>query len=178
MRMEPSKRRSVLDRTALGYRVTIPGRGRIVVAIFLLAWLGGWSMGGWSAAQQALQSWQKGQTEWFLLFWLLGWIVGELGVLTVLAYMAAGTEVITLRPGELSIRLAVAGLGWSREYDTAQVRNLRIAPPISGRQQWAGQVAFDYGASTIRFARDVDEAEAAFIIAEMSATALLPYAAA
>jgi hypothetical protein len=162
----------------MGYQVSIPGRPQIFVGIFLLAWLGGWTVGGSSALQNVLQSWQRGHVEWFLVFWLIGWLLGELSVIAVLGYMAAGKEIITLEPGHLTVRLAVLGAGRSWQYENSQIKRLRIAAPLSGRQQWSGTIAFDYGASTIRFARDIEEAEAGTIIAELIATGLLSSATA
>jgi len=178
MRVEPGKRRSVAQRAGMGYQVSIPGRPRVFVAIFLLAWLGGWTVGGWSALQSVLQNWRSGDVEWFPVFWLIGWLLGELSVLAALGYMAAGQEIITLEPGHLTVRLAILGIGRSRKYESTQIKRLRIAPPMSSRHQSSGTVAFDYGASTIRFARDVEEAEAGTIIAELMSTGLLPSATA
>ncbi len=176
MRVEPSKRRSAGERTGIGYQVSIPGRPRIIVGIFLLAWLGGWSVGGWSAAQTVLQKSRNGDVEWFLVFWLVMWLIGGLSALAVLAYMVAGKEVVTVQPGHLFVRLEVLGVGRSWDYDSTQIKHLRIAPPLPGRQQWSGSIAFDYGASTVRFARDIEEAEAATIITELTATGFLPSA--
>lgn len=41
-------------------------------AIFLLAWLGGWTMGEYSVIKQLL----NGTANPFLIFWLIGWTVG------------------------------------------------------------------------------------------------------
>jgi len=53
-------------------------------------------------------------------------------------------------------------LGRERRYALSDVKDLRCSPlaqlPRSRRS--VGLIAFDYGAKTIRFAADVDEAEA------------------
>jgi hypothetical protein len=45
------------------------------------------------------------------------------------------------------------------------MRDLRYQPELgTGRGRKASQIAFDYGAKTVRFARDIEEAEAAELI--------------
>jgi hypothetical protein len=76
-----------------------------------------------------------------------------------------------------SIRLARVVPGWNRrkEYLAEHIQDLRVSPQwmpaqYGHRGSWPGatlgQIAFDYGARTIRFA-DADEAEAKLILAEI-----------
>jgi len=49
-----------------------------------------------------------------------------------------GAEVITVSPGSLTIRLAAFGLGQTWEYDSSQIRALRVVPNYVGPQRWSG----------------------------------------
>lgn len=173
MRVTPPARRSTTQRTAAGFEIRIPGRFNPAIGVFLIAWLGGWTAGGWNALQTVLGQWHRGAIEYFLVFWLIGWLMGEVIAIGVIAYMAAGAEIIRLAPGSLSLRREAFGIGRTREYDTLQIRNLRLAPSLPSRRIMRGTIAFDYGASTIRFASDVEEAEAATIVEELKGYGLL-----
>lgn len=63
-----------------GYeKITVPqGNGgpmRYLVGLFLLAWLGGWTI-GLIAAFTALVSGKESDQDGFLLFWIVGWAIG------------------------------------------------------------------------------------------------------
>ena len=95
------------------------------------------------------------------MFWLCGWTFGELSVLGILSWMIAGHQVLTLSRDTLVIRLAVGPLGRTREYQLDAVRRLRVAATHGGKGQVTTTArAFDYGAKTIRFGVNIDDAEA------------------
>jgi hypothetical protein len=111
----------------------------------------------------------------FAVVWLSIWTVGGLTALYTLLWNLAGREVIDVSP--LSIRLSQQVPGWGRtkEYLAAHIKDLRVSPQVMPewwlrRSAWPGmalgQLAFDYGARTIRFC-DADEAEAKMILAEI-----------
>lgn len=78
----------------------------------------------------------------------------------------AGRERVTADAGRISVRHELLGLGWTRDYDAADVKRLRVSlepiAPNSYRRR-GRSIAFDYGAKTVRFA-PVDEAEARSIV--------------
>jgi hypothetical protein len=75
--------------------------------------------------------------------------------------------------GEFVHRRAIGVLGWSRSYDLAHVKDLRVTPVVygsgyrGGRNPFnltGGPITFDYGAKTIRLGAGVEEAEAKTLV--------------
>jgi hypothetical protein len=72
----------------------------------------------------------------------------------------------------------VLGFGNVREFDLAEVRDLRIDRPYPGitTLTWnspaqmfgTGTIAFDYGAKTFRFGLGLDESEARQLVARLN----------
>jgi hypothetical protein len=173
MRITPPTRLSEARDTADGFQVVIPARRYVFLLIFLLVWLSGWAMGEVSVVSQLMK---LGKVDWSMVFWLTGWTCGGMFASAAWLWLAFGREVVTLRSGELSVRREALGLGRSKEYDLAYVKNLRVSrvPSASssptGRLQFplkGGLVAFDYGAKTIRFGGSLDEAEAAQVVSDL-----------
>lgn len=175
MQVAPGARQSRVEQLGVATRVSIPSRLNAFVMLFLFAWLGGWTVGGLAAFRAVSSAFREGRTEWFIMFWLMAWTLGEVVVAWILLYMLGGAEVITVSPGSLTIRLAAFGLGRTWEYDSSQIRALRVVPNYVGPQRWSGSVAFDYGARTIKFARDIDEAEASMVVSDLVGSGFLPH---
>jgi hypothetical protein len=120
---------------------------------------------------------EGGEPTFFLIFWLLGWTAGGVFALYALLWLAVGKEIVSLRPGSLTIKLAVLGVGLTREYDLAHIKNLRVSPEPANPFGWSmsfwgiggGLIAFDYGAKTVRFAASIEEAEASQIVSDLEA---------
>ncbi len=99
-----------------------------------------------------------------------------IGVLAVysLIWQIVGKEVIEINAQMLVITRQILGWKRLREYSTEAVKDLRLNTqhlnayvPIRSFQKILGQdgmVAFDYGAKTVRFGLEIDEAEAKQII--------------
>src|SRR5229473_1328598 len=73
--------------------------------------------------------------NWFVVlfigFWMCGWLLGEWSVGGAFAgylwlWNVAGKELIALRTDTLAIKSDVLGFGRVREFDLAEVRDLRI----------------------------------------------------
>jgi hypothetical protein len=148
------------------------------VILIAAAWLAGWYFGETAALRQLLND-RIGAPRLFLAAWLTIWTIGGGWAAFLFLWTAVGKEVVWLRPGTLTIRREVLGIGLRREYDLGSVRNLRVAPvPVdpfrweSNMRVWGmggGCVAFDYGAKTYRFGLSVDESEAARIVEDLKA---------
>lgn len=150
--------------------IVIPSKRNWFAVAFLSVWLCGW-LGGELSAISALGT--DGATQngkLFLLFWLCGWTLGGAGAWTFLAWNIAGRELVTLTGEHLSVRYAVRGIGFTRDYDLDHVSRLRVegthvdwsAPAFRKRNR--GRVAFDYGASTVRFGHSIDDPDARRIV--------------
>lgn len=168
-------------------RITLPSRKRwftlIASAFFAVVWLsvtvpmvglgGATLLGELRADPAALAS--DGFFFIFGLIWLTVWSIAGLTAGYTALWGLAGREIIEVSP--LAIRLArrVPGWGRARQYLAEHLQDLRVSPQAlpdwwARRSAWPsatlGQLAFDYGARTIRFG-DCDEAEAKQILAEI-----------
>lgn len=177
MRVEPSKPRYTIRSEAGVLSIACPPRRNWLLLLFLMAWLGGWTIAGTSTFTEVTA---PGEHQAFLAFWLVGWAVGELWVLTIVLWQLTGLEKLFIVHGNLIQRVSIAGFGRNREFRGAEVRNLRattpmlsawmdqrsFVPPTFGSGY--GAIAFDYGATTYRIGAGLDEAEARQIVATLS----------
>jgi hypothetical protein len=152
--------------------VVIPARRHWPVLLLLAVWLTGWFFGETSALQRLLHPHER-DGRGFMAFWLVGWTIGGALAASAFVWMLLGREVIVMDGRVLSLRSELLGLplGRERRYALSDVKDLRCSPlaqlPRSRRS--VGLIAFDYGAKTIRFAADVDEAEAKMIVSRLTA---------
>jgi hypothetical protein len=116
----------------------------------------------------------------FLSFWLVGWTIGGALAAAAVLWQLAGREVLTIDSLSLLYRVEALGIGRSRLFRAADVKNFRsteyasspfmnqrtLFPPIIGAGY--GPVAFDYSARTFRIAPSLDEAEARVLVGEMT----------
>jgi hypothetical protein len=168
--VQPGKTRSSVVDTPEGLVLSIPARRHPFALLFLPLWLVGWAFGWRMAFGQLTSSRGEGPPDLFLLVWLIGWTAGGVFAIWALAWSLAGREVVTLRPHELILARRILGLGRARRYDLSHVADLRASPESyspsdfrSSMRFWGvggGPIAFDYGASTVRFGAGLDEAEA------------------
>jgi hypothetical protein len=176
MKVHPAGRSTVREGPA-GPEVVIPARRNPFLLLFLPVWLTGWAFGELSVARDLLSGDAAKGNRLFLGVWLTFWTVGGVCALATWVWTAFGREIVALPPGLLAVRLDVHGLGYTREFDRAQVRNLRVVRPPRGPFVWRvgwdsgpnaeGTIAFDYGGTTKRFGVGLDEAEAALVIADL-----------
>jgi hypothetical protein len=146
-----------IQERATGLRVTIPSEkngGTLVIMLVLLAIL------GYFASRFARDLNPRGDLVLFLLDLL---ILGGMLALAVLfafpiLWQLLGSEIIDITAGELRVKRALLGLGTSKKYTLAQVRNLRMEVPYSPKTY--GLLAFEYGAQTVHFAGSITPAEA------------------
>ena len=177
MLVEPSKPRYTIRSEAGVVTVACPPRRNWLLLLFLIAWLGGWTIGGISAFTAVTK---PSAHQAFMGFWLIGWAVGEICVLAVVLWQLAGLEELSIVHGNLIQRVSIAGLGRNREFSGTEIRNLRVSRPLLSA--WIdersfvpptfgsgyGAIAFDYGAKTYRIGAGLDEAEARQIVATLS----------
>ena len=113
----------------------------------------------------------------FLIGWLIVWTaVGILAGyiwLSLLLLMLVGREVIVASPTSLDV--VVRPIGRLRRYRLTEISNLQVMEDTASivRVSWwlyrwmmptAGIIAFDYGASTVRFGLTINPAEARQIV--------------
>lgn len=179
MHVEPQAPRFTLETTVDGQRVVVPARRNWSVLLFLCAWLVGWVFGEVSAARQLLSP-SENTPQVFLLAWLAGWTLGGAFALGAVPWQLAGREILSVNPSTLLHRVEAFGLGWSRQYKTTEVKNLRATEyasnPFTNQAAWFppltgsgfGPVAFDYGARTLRLGAALEEAEAKLLVEKLA----------
>lgn len=168
--MAPGKPRATFRDDTGGFEIVIPARRNVFLTGFLSIWMVGWTF-GWVSAFSELSSGRDGApVDAFLAIWITVWTFGGAAAGVVLAWSIAGRERIRLGRGTLTISRKAFNVGPSREYDLSHVSRLRVASDAynpfdfgSSLRFWGlggGPLAFDYGASTVRFGASVDEGEA------------------
>ena len=127
----------------------ISGKGFGGASLFMIAWLGGWTIGGGYAM--------------YILFWqLLGSEiihVSNSGITTSRSILGFGL--------------------FPKEYSSEHIKALRVSASVSTNDMFgwsrasrfygmgSGIIAFDYGARTVNFGTGIDEAEAKQILSEI-----------
>ena len=161
--VEPLKGRAkIID---LGDRVMIeiPTRPKgcaqwgiwLFVFLFLTGWLVGWAAGE-IFVLRGLSLLLRSEGPLRLVIWLIGWTAGGIFFICVwaaLLLMLVGREIIMVSP--MSLDIVIRPIGRLRRYRLSEISNLQVLE--EGR---AGVIAFDYGASTVRFGLTIDPAEA------------------
>jgi hypothetical protein len=160
--------------TPAGRVVEIPAKRDVRVLGILCVWLVGWFV-VWLAAASELFA--DRTPVGFLLIWLSIWTAGGAFALFAVIWALVGREVVTAAPGSLVLERRIGSLARTRRYETSRIRDLRVsAQPYrpfdrrSGLWFWGisgGWIAFDLGASTIRFAAGLEEAEAKQVVARL-----------
>jgi hypothetical protein len=106
-----------------------------------------------------------GHFNLFMVIWMIAWAFGEIMVTYSILYALGGREIVAANSESLTLKKEIFGLGLSKGYLVRDMRDLRFQPEVgAGRGRRASRIAFDYGAKTIGFAQDVEEAEAAELI--------------
>lgn len=157
MHVQPEPVRFQAESTTEGLRVVIPVIRNWGTLLFILAWLGGWTIGETNVGGQLFGP--DGKTpSLFLVFWLVCWTIAGLFAFGTVLWQLAGREILTANSSALVHRVEVFGVGVSRSYGAAHIKNLRAFG--SGH----GHIAFDYGAKTIRIGSSLEEAEARAVV--------------
>lgn len=165
-RVKPSRARSSIEETPEGFRVTIPVKRELFVIVSLGVWLAVFLFAGLMMTLQGVLN--TPQTSWPPVFFLGGWMAGVVAVGLLWSWNVVGKEVADVNSTSLTIRWALFGFSASREFDLAEIRELRARehPTPLWFRPWPapGSIAFDYGARTYRFGQALDEAEAKWIV--------------
>jgi len=173
MPITPPEPRHTVEDTGDGLRFYIPPPRHWYVLLFLILWLFVWVGIGSQFVFGAFFRTTTG-LDWFHVIWSVGWFLGTGYVIFTVAWMLVGVEVIDVSPQGIQARRQVFGLGRTRDYDGNHIRQLRASPmnysAFNRSQSFeslglaGGQIAFDYGAKTVRFGGGIDEAEARMIV--------------
>jgi len=145
----------------------------------MCAWLGGWAMGEVRVISQltgqSFNGTNSNQLPFpmmvFVLFWLIAWTIGGTAAIGIILYFIFGKEIITFTSEVVTIEKKVFSVGRTKRYAVYDIRYLRVLHQdnygfkfFNFNRLSSGTLAFDYGIKTIRFAYEVDEAEAQIIL--------------
>lgn len=169
--------RSTVTSIPGGIEVSIPSPRNYFIVAFIAIWCCGWVFGEVTVAGELLHPSEKAPIA-FLTLWFAAWTIGGCFAVLTLLWLLVGRERVTIAGDALAIRREACGLGWTRRYELASARNLRVsdgAPydlPLAMRDPYgwrSGPFAFDYGARTIKFGAGLDVAEARTVLARFLA---------
>lgn len=159
-------------------RIEVRAKRQILILLFLLFWLGAWTVGGGFAITSLLfGSGEFGGGQLFTLFWLGGWAVGWVFATSTILWMLLGREIFEMNSQVATKRLVAAFVGRKWHFNPQLIRNVRKSqlPDTSGNRRnfgfpgrSSGDVAFDYGQRTIFFGTDLEPAEADLIVETIS----------
>jgi hypothetical protein len=154
-------------------RISIPMK-RTWVALFVAVWLILWTYGGTDVGRKLLHRFDPGA-----FLWMCFWVVAECFAVYFLLRTLAGSDTINANAGEFRLRKQVFGIGVTRTYLVSEMRDLRFQPEMGGgRSRRASRIAFNYGAKTISFGEEIEEAEAAQLVSMIEARCNIAHTAA
>lgn len=172
---KPSDGRAIIEQGFNTLTITIPSKKNWFIIIFMCVWLCGWAVGEVSAIQMFTGDAMEFEVTAFMTVWLIGWTIGGAFVVLTILWQLFGREVIHVEWGVLKIEKSIFGQGLKKQYDIPTIKNLMFSPKRRrnnyGEEENSntfgineGRIKFDYGYKTIKFANDIDEAEARMII--------------
>jgi hypothetical protein len=153
--------------------VVARGRRNAGTSLFLGAWVIAWVVSEALGPSRFLPPETSPLT--IAIVWYGLWTLGGLVAVYAFLWSLVGWEHIHAQRGALSLKRSIFGWGRTRVYDAARVRDLRLysraavvnlgkTPLIGG-----GRLAFNYGASVVRFVDVISDTEAEVLVARIRA---------
>lgn len=178
VKIEPNRSRVIITDTSPGVRIILPNSRSWFVICFLGLWICGWAVAEYMVSLQLLNGDAPPEGEVFMLAWFVVWTIGGLLALYALLWQLMGKEIVMVYGGTLKVRHDIGGYGFNKEYDLAQLQDLRTIQVVfnpldlsSCLQLWGvggGTIAFDYGTRVIRFGAGLAEVEATQVAAAIT----------
>jgi hypothetical protein len=157
--VQPFPMRCEVSDLGTDLQISIPPK-RSWAVLFFAVWLTFWTYAGIQTGHQLLRHFSL-----FSSVWMIGWAFGEVWATYAILYAMGGREIILANSETLTRRNTLFGLSWPASYLVREMRDLRFQPETgSGKGRRGSRIAFDYGAKTVSFAQDIEEAEAADLI--------------
>jgi hypothetical protein len=169
---------SILEDPAM-LRITLYAKRRP----WVIAFLAGWFL-LWLGAEAALLLPRLGLSmRWGVpmpdaplagVLFVAGFTVAGILVIARLLWGLLGREILFISPQILRVRRAVGPIGWTRDFPFADVHRLHLRSgsepfglPAWGRMfvgRGGNSIVFSYRGRTYRFARELDAAEATYLL--------------
>lgn len=168
----PYNGRARIKEFAYRTEIKIPTPKHWFSLFFATAWLGGWYFGFSSAFGQVTQG--PGSSGFgFILFWLIGWTIGGGFVLFAILWGFFGREKLVIKRKYTELYLQIFDVGYFKRLETKRIKNIRVYQRTyreekeEDKQAWGlgpGRIKFDYGMKTYTFGKDLDDAEANYLL--------------
>jgi hypothetical protein len=143
----------------------------------MLIWLVGWTIAGAANITRLFQP-AGVEHKLFMLVWLIGWALGEGFVLWVIGWNLFGKEELVISPEQVVHKRTIFGRGFTREYDSSHVKNLRKSALLdmpfgigTNGNFWGtsgGSMEFDYGNKSVSFGVGIESVEADSIVRKIN----------
>ena len=164
-----------------GTDITIPTQKNWLIIIFLGFWLLMWSVGiiaiVFSGATEGANDTMPGAV---ILIMLCFWAAVMIIPIRIFLWNVIGKEIIHIEQGVITLDKKGLLFYKTKSYDLNEARNFRaqedtsimmtpfgIRPSGFFKMNSSGTIRFDYGLQTVRFANNMDEVEANFILQKL-----------
>ncbi|WP_119390469.1 hypothetical protein [Taklimakanibacter lacteus] len=180
--VEHGRGRAIIENDGTGLHITIPAEFRLGITAFGFLWLIIWAYVEFLLPYLFLKG-KPGETREmyeyvFMAIFTTLWTYGGIGIIAELLWSIAGKEIIELNSIRLKRTKQIPIFRRSREYDVNGVANLRFASPPAGSADTEhstsslslkdGTIVFDHGRGAHYLASGLDEADAKYVIEQMS----------
>lgn len=161
--------RMTIRKTADGIGVYNPTRRKIGLILFMIVWLGGWSVGEFFALTEIFGSGSPFAVDLFLLVWVTVWTFGGVIVWSVVAWQLFGVEKLFLIDGGGIVTERGFGPFTRRKvFPVEKVTEVGFAPPAPKRAADGflsrGKVRFMVDGKPAGFGIELDDKEAGQVV--------------
>lgn len=180
---------ATLHETPSGYHIAVPAKKHLPIVIIFSLWLVGWILSIISVSSLLEDFYgtingSLGFDGMFIMVWLAFWIAGGLFVMKTLIWYLIGQEIIIIDHEQISIARKNDLLFRQKIYDLREAKRFHVEEEPFEFVFWGrrndlsvfrnrGTIRFDYGLKTIKFANDMDEAEAKHILEKLRSSGYL-----
>lgn len=180
---------ATLYETSNGYHIAVPAKKHLPIVIIFSLWLVGWILSIISVSSLLEDFYDTingslGIEGMFIMVWLAFWIAGGLFVMKTLIWYLIGQEIIIIDHEQISIARKNDLLFKQKIYDLREAKRFHVEEEPFEFVFWGrrndlgvfrnrGTIRFDYGLKTIKFANDMDEAEAKHILEKLRSSGYL-----
>ncbi|MGE8380045.1 MAG: hypothetical protein ACN6PN_16885 [Sphingobacterium sp.] len=171
-----------------GYSIIVPAKKHLPIIIIFILWLVGWILSIVSFGPTLGDFYDNtGGLSFegiFIIVWLIFWIAGGLFVMKTLMWYLIGKEIITIDREQITIARQNDILFRQKIYDLQEAKRFNIEEEHFEFNFWGrrndlavfrnrGTIRFEYGFKTIKFANDMDQAEANHILETLRSSGYL-----
>jgi hypothetical protein len=154
--------RVTIRETEDGLGIHNPTHRQMPIILFLLLWLGGWSVGEYFALNEIFSGGGMSEGDMFLLVWVTFWTLGGLAAWWFVLWQMFGVEQLFITGGAL---VHEVGLWWLRRRRIFPLESVSgfedaSARPKMGQQFTNGAIAFEVEGREHRFGIGMNSEEA------------------